>query len=201
MKKKFLIGCLALLPFAFVALIVSPCILGVLDAMWEDAKDYPGKPLFAKENHKIDVYGGTIAFGNSPQAVAVADEFFHELEAISGVFFTGGSKFTPATAGHFLTYCRVGPKGVVVLCQVPDLRGYEGKARDTLMTLAWSAAQSAALKAKVDPHLPLVVGLRGFGSYGPVMIGQMTGEPTTRNDDIDGRPRLYPYFIDSTPGD
>jgi hypothetical protein len=205
MKKKVLIGsligCLVLLPFAGIGVVLAPCIFGVLDALWEDSKNYPGKELFWKESGKIDVDTGKIAFGNSNQALAVATEFSLSVEAVADAFSTGQNGQAPPSAGHFLTYCRIGPKGVVILCHVPDSRGYNGRELTMFETTAWTLAQSAATKAGVDPHLPLVVGLRTFGTYGTVMIGKITGDPASRTEELDGRPRLYPYFIDSTPGD
>jgi hypothetical protein len=201
MKKKLLIGCLVLLPFACVGAILAPCIFGALDAVWEDSKDYPGKELFWKESSKIDVDGSKITFGNSEQAIAVANEFCLSLSAVSAVFSTRVSGQTPEVAGHFLTYCRIGPKGVVVLCHFPDSRVYSGREQTMFETTAWALAQSAATKANVDPRLPLVVGLRWFGTYGTVMIGKMNGSPESQTHELDGRPRLYPYFVDATPGD
>jgi hypothetical protein len=44
--------------------------------------------------------------------------------------------------------------------------------------------------------LKLAVGLRGFGSYGPVMEGAVNGIPKKLSmDDPDAVERLYPYFI------
>lgn len=200
--KKIIANTVVLALALGVVIWVGAFISGIVSAVLEDSKDYPGKALFEKEDHKIDVYGGTDAFGNSPEALAVAGAFSHELQVGCQGVFTGGSKFTPATAGHFLTYCRVTPDAVVILCQVPDLRGYRDDVLDALSTLAWALGQGAVKKANIGgDKTPLVVALRGFGSYGPIMEGTLTGDPTARIDGLMDKKQLYPYFIKPTAGD
>jgi hypothetical protein len=202
MKRRSLIGCLILLPFAIVGLILAYWIFGQIFAFWEDARDSPEKELFLKENDKIDFGTDQIALGNSKQAIAVADEFSQSLEAVSDAFSTGTNGQAPPPAPHFVTYCRIAPAGVVILCRVPDSRIYSRRVQTMFETTAWTLAQGAAKKGNVDQSLPLVVGLRCGGAYGTVLIGKMNGNPEAQGDDVlDSRRRLYPYFIGSTPGD
>jgi hypothetical protein len=167
---------------------------GMVKAALDDSKEYPGKTQFTAEASKINVYKDKEAFGNTPQAEEVAALFSTELKELCAISFVGGNKFKPATGGHFLTYCRITPTDVVILCHVPDLRGYQDKTRDLLSKIAWGCAQSALETKKIDSKLNLVVGLRGFGSYGPVMEGKGEGAPTISRDGVEEVKRIYPYF-------
>jgi len=190
---KRIVGNLVLLA---IAAWVCLFIYGFIHAALESSKNLPGKPEFEAANKQIDVYSKEAAFGNSEKAVAVANEFSDALQGTTSGLFTGGSRLTPATGGHFLTYCRLDDKSVVLLCQVPDLRGYKGKERDMLSTVAWALAQGTVKKMVPGEGLKLAVGLRGFGSYGPVMEGTSEGKETRFSmDDPDAVERLYPYFI------
>jgi len=202
--KKILSNCLAFgIGLAVLAVIgwIGLFIFGFVATIFEDSKDYPGKSQFESANKQIDVYDHTVAFGNTPDAVTYATEFSTELQALCGTLFTGGSKFTPATGGHFLTYCRVTPTELVFLCQVPDLRGYRDDVRDALAKVAWVAAQNVATAHKMDHEVSVVVGLRGFGSYGPIWEGKVGGDDATvKSDGLFEIKKLYPYFIPPEPG-
>ncbi len=119
------------------------------------------------------------------------------MKSMQSALFSGGSGRSFATGGEFLTYIKRTPNAVVVLCHVPELRNYkEEKTRNALAKIAWSAAQSATNKIHgVQPTDTLIVGLRGFGSYGPIWEGQVSGESTTKTDDLDEKKRFYPFFI------
>jgi hypothetical protein len=176
-------------------LLISPCLLGFLSAYLEDSKSYPGKVQFEAEDNKISVYANTAAFGNSTDAIKVAADFSEMLDAECKLIFRGGSTFTPATMGHLLTNCQVMTKGVVILCQVPDMRGYQDDVRDELAKLAWQAAQISAHSLKLPDETPLAVGLRGFGSYGTIWEGKLKGDPVVKSDGLTEKHRLYPYFV------
>jgi hypothetical protein len=179
-----------------IAVWIGLFVYGFIHAAWEGSRNLPGKKEFEQANTQIVVYSKQVAFGNSDKATALASEFSDGLAGMSSGVFTGGSTITPATNGHFLTYCRLDDSSVVFLCQVPDLRGYKDSVRGLLAKLAWAAASATTGKMIPGKNLKLAVGLRGFGSYGPVMEGAVNGIPKKLSmDDPDAVERLYPYFI------
>lgn len=170
---------------------------GFIKACHEDTKDYPGKAQFEAANQQIFVYKDTSAFGGTIEEKTMAEAFSSQLDAVCRATFSGGSKVNAATGGHFLTYCRSTPNSLVFLCHVPDMRGYRGDAREALTKLAWSIAKT---KVRGKQDIDLVVGLRGFGSYGPVLEGKANAtEPTNKGDGPDEVRRLYSYFAESAP--
>lgn len=200
MIKKIIANVIVFGILGAIVLWVGLFVFGFIYAIVDDARDFPGKAQFVVENKKITVFdGSTVTFGNSPEALTVAKNFSTQLSEMQSAFFTGGSKLNPATSGHFLTYCRMTPTQVIILCHVPDLRGYKDDVLDALAKLAWITAQSNIKSQNLDGNASLVVGLRGFGSYGSVWEGKVVGEPTAKEDGPYAEKRLYPYFIPSAP--
>jgi hypothetical protein len=112
------------------------------------------------------------------------------------LLFSGGSGKSFATNGEFITYVHHTDQAVVVLCHVPELRNYKDAAvRASLAELAWVNAQRAAAKLPgVTPAHILVVGLRGFASYGPIWEGPLSGEAVKKTDSSLERDRFHPFF-------
>ncbi len=96
-----------------------------------------------------------------------------------------------------MTYCRHNPDSVAFIVHVPELRNYkDAQAREALATLAWTTANQAAKELRFKAESPaIIVGLRGFGSYGPIWSGKLGGEPEVKTDEIDEVRRLYPFFV------
>jgi hypothetical protein len=86
---------------------------------------------------------------------------------------------------------------VAFIVHVPELRNYKDpKTREALAMLAWTAANQAAKELQFSTESPaMIVGLRGFGSYGPIWSGKRGGEPDVKTDEIDEVRRLYPFFV------
>jgi hypothetical protein len=79
---------------------------------------------------------------------------------------------------------------------MPELRNYrDAKAREALASLAWTVANQAVSELKFSTNSALIVGLRGFASYGPIWSGKRGGEPGQKTDDLNEKQRLYPYFL------
>lgn len=180
--------------FTFVIGIGLICLVGYCAS---DRKDYPGKPEFEAANALITTKGRGVAHGNSDAAKKVAEAFSKNTKSLQAVMFTGGSGFSLAAGGEFVTYCRHNPDAVVLLMHVPELRNYkDAKTREALAQLTWTTANLAAKEltfATKDPTL--IVGLRGFGSYGPIWSGKLGGQPEIKTDDLDEKRRLYPFFV------
>jgi hypothetical protein len=155
-----------------------------------------GKAEFETANKLIGVSSGDSAFGDSPTSQAAAVRFSKSMKTMQGMMFSGGSGRSLATKGEFLTYVRHTDQAVVVLCHVPELRNYkDASVRESLASLAWLNAQMAAATLPgVKPSHTLIVGLRGFASYGPIWEGPVSGEPVKKTDSGLERKRLHPFF-------
>lgn len=183
--------------FLAVVVWVGLFVFGLIKAGVEDRKEYPGKTEFEAANKLINVSSNGVAHGNTPEAKAAAAQFASSMKSMQSIAFTGSAGRMMATGGEFLTYIHQDEKGMVVLCHVPGLRKYKDKeTRDALATIAWTCAQGVAKSLPgLTGEKSLIVGLRGFASYGPIWEGTVRGEATTQTDDIDGRRRLYPFFV------
>jgi hypothetical protein len=179
--------------------VVGAVILGVLLVIGyfaSDRKDYPGKAEFEQVNSRITTSSEGVAHGDSEAARAAAEGFAKTMKTLQAALFTGGSGRSFATGGEFLTYLKHTTNAVVILCHVPELRNYKDeKTRAALATIAWSAGQAAAKKLSgVQDTDTLIIGLRGFASYGPIWEGTVAGAATKKTDDLDEKRRLYPFF-------
>ncbi len=172
-------------------------VLLVIGYCASDRKDYPGKAEFEVADQLIANKSTGTTHGNTPEAKAVAMRFSAQIKPLQAALFTGGSGNSLASGGEFLTYCRHNPDSVVFMVHVPELRNYKvAKTRESLGQLAWVVANASAKELKfADPTPTIIVGLRGFASYGPIWSGKLGGEPELKTDDLDEKRRLYPHFV------
>lgn len=176
------------------------CIVGLIGYCASDRKDYPGKTQFEVADGKIAFRQKNLptASGNTEAAQAAAAKFSAATKVLQGVMFKGGSGFSPASGGEFLTYLHHRPDSLVVLVHVPELRNYKDrKTRDALAAMVWNMAGAAAEDLKFGPEpAALLVGLRGFSSYGPIWSGKLGKDADTKTDDPDEKRRIYPFFAE-----
>jgi len=139
-----------------------------------------GEQEFDSADTQINSFQGTNAFGNSPQAVELANRFSEALKTRRAEMFTPGSKLEilDNTRGEFITFCELHTEECAFIVHVPQLRKYDKNvfedvdARKLLARLAWTTAQEVLKKQGADkPEMELAVGLRGISQYGPIMLG------------------------------
>lgn len=161
-----------------------------------DHKDYPGKSDFEKANEQINTNSRGPAHGNSDAAKEAAARFASAAKRLQEVMFTGGSGHSFASGGEFVTYCQHNSDSVAFMVHVPELRNYKDpKTREALALLAWRTANTAASGLTFASTNPaVIVGLRGFASYGPIWSGKLGCDPEVKTDDLDEKRRLYPFF-------
>jgi len=176
---------------------IGSAILITIGYFLSDRKDYPGKSEFEEVDSLITTGSGGAAHGDSEDTKKAAAEFSSAMKSMQANLFSGGNGRSFATGGEFLTYIKRAPNAVVVLCHVPELRNYKDEeTRESLSQIAWSVAKSAVAKINgIQPTDTLIVGLRGFGSYGPIWEGEFSGNPTKKTDEVDEQKRLYPFFL------
>ena len=139
----------------------------------------PGETAFQVASSRIFIFHGETAFGNTPDAKALAERHSRIMASLSEVMFTGGpSKGRPSLSDDkFLTYCERRPGRICFLVHVPALRSYQGEARSTLLKIAWTAAREVTKEARTPADLKLAVGLRGAVAYGATAMGMGEGTP------------------------
>ncbi len=201
---------------ALVALLVGGAIgIVVLNKILTafSGPDAPDRAAFKVADERIAFFRGEAAFGNTPEAQALARAFSSEMAALQELSFEGGadeSTRVSLTRGEFLTHCQVGPRGVCFLVHVPQLKRYKGDVREELLSLAWLAANAAARDLPGKGDRELAVALRGAVMYGATATGRLGAqEPTSRElaSSVSESP-LYPFFAPaaatvaagSTPG-
>jgi hypothetical protein len=185
-----------------IFIAIGLCIILLIGYFASDRKDYPGKAQFEKVDSLIRTSSGGVAYGDSDDTRAAASAFSTSMKTMQAALFSGGSGRSFATGGNFLTYVKRTPNAVVILCHVPELRNYkDATTRETLAKIAWSSGKAAATKIPgVTGSDTLIIGLRGFGSYGPIWEGTISGEATKKTDDLNEKKRLYPFFVEAGQG-
>lgn len=183
-----------------IKLAVTALVIGgifFVGYLASDKTEYPGKAEFAVVNDRLTVKGDTPVHGDSPETLSAAANFSAGMKKMQAMMFSGGSGKSFASGGEFLTYVVQKPGVVIVLCHVPELRNYKSaETRESLASLAWSMAQVATTGLPgVTKETKLMVGLRGFGSYGPIWEGKMDGEAVVKTDELDEVRRFYPHFV------
>ena len=139
----------------------------------------PTQDAFEAASRTIDVYSGQEAFGNTPEAQAMAQRFSQLMRAGDRVAFTGERGPTISQGqGRFLSYVELRQDAACFLVHVPELRSYDAESRSTLLEVAWMAAQEASRDLRRDRDRKLAVGLRGRLAYEAVAIGMGEGAPT-----------------------
>ena len=165
----------------------------------------PGEVAFREANRVIISGHGRAGFGNTPEAVALAQSFSTALKSVREEFFTKGKGdedlFTSITRSDFPTYCQLNSNSCVFLVHVPELRRFTTEAKQSLGLLAWQTAQATVKAGVHPPPARLVVGVKGELSYDPILIGQFVPAPHQAGEGIETRESglrsmnlFYPFF-------
>ncbi len=147
---------------------------------------HPGEAQFRAANEKIDIYRDGVAFGNCPNALAVATKFSAAFKKLRGVFFEGGKSTGLSVSHHeFLTWCELQETQCVFIVHVPELRRFTDSAKQSLGRVAWVTAQQClAAQGLGRPDMKVAVGLRGFALYDRVLIGHYAGGISSFTNDL-----------------
>jgi hypothetical protein len=153
----------------------------------------PGHTEFSRADDQIDSFQGTNAFGNSPEAVALARHFADAFKAARAQLFTPGFKreILDDTKGEFITYCELHREECAFIVHVPQLRHFDKDiteqvdARKMLAQTAWMTAQGVLkTHGAAKSRMELAVGLRGISQYGPIMLGYYEENAKTPEDGL-----------------
>jgi hypothetical protein len=167
-------------PVALASIWLLPSFVqGIAEARKADvADDNEGgdrSPLSIAESNILSASDGT-AHGNSPEAIALAEEFGTLMKKLREALFTEGKSKISITRGEFVTHCELRDGQCCFLVHVPDYRHFNDDAKESLEELAWMAAQRS-VQGKLQPGDRLAVGLKGVLLYGSVQVGTVAAAP------------------------
>jgi hypothetical protein len=164
----------------------------------------PGQTAFDNANRQIISGREGVAFGNTSEARALAQEYSKTLKILRETLFTERNKNAFSIAkGEFLTYCHLDRDHCVFLVHVPELRHFVSDAKGSLADLAWMNAQSIIQTKLVHPPRTLALSVKGVLLYDSILIGDYVSEPTnapggdgikTHSSGLNGMMLLYPLF-------
>jgi hypothetical protein len=163
---------------------------------------HPGEAAFREANRKIIANRGTMAFGNTPEAITLARDYLRSLKILREGFFSEGKKNAYSVSkGEFLTFCQWNSNSCVFLVHVPELRRFTREAKESLTELAWINAQSVLNAGTTQPPSTVAVGVKGAMLYEAIWIGDFVpdsqgevGGVKTRGSGIQGTKLLFPFF-------
>lgn len=133
-----------------------------------------------------------IAFGNTEEAKALAEDFSTQMQTLRDAAFTKGEKAFLSHNDNFVTHCELHKDRCVFLVQVPSYRKFEDDAKKDLAKLAWLVALKT-VGGTLDEGDKLAVGMRGSFLYGAVMIGPVGDVDRTPFQGTKKDP-LIPFF-------
>ena len=204
LMKLFRAGLIGI-PVLLVALISG--LAAIPSGTGSRSSNTPGKAAFTEANRLITRNEGSIAFGNTPEGIAIASDFSRSMKSLQALGFKGGRENGYSASKHeFLTYCDLRPTQCIILVHVPELRRYTAEAKDTLCNLCWMRVQAALRNQKAGTNgMKVVIGVRGIAIYDRVMTGTYVAEATEGNDGLASSARyseelLYSYFDDAQKG-
>jgi hypothetical protein len=143
------------------------------------------------------MFHGETAFGNTPDAKALAEQHSRVMTSLSKVVFTGGPKGGLSLSDDkFLTYCERRPGRICFLVHVPALRSYHGEARDALLKIAWVAAKQVTRK-RARPRISSSRSGAGERSpTAPPRWGWGRGAPVNHVAEVLDEKPLYEFFLE-----
>jgi hypothetical protein len=168
----------------------------------------PGKEEYCAANENISA-GGSIASGNSSEALALAGQMSKAMKAIreQSIQKSNRSSFLDSH-DDFKTYCDLRPGQCVLLVHVPELRRFTSDAQILMGDMAWMAAQVLLKNNGLGkPDLRLAVGLRGISAYDRVLLGTYLPEATEEKTGVsqvkegfECEQELYAWFAPAPDG-
>ena len=149
-------------------------------------------PLVEAERMIMSSKDGKIGYGNSPEAVAIAESFAEQMKAMREVMFSqASSSGISLSDGNFLTYCELDDDSCAILVHVPKLRKFDDEAKDLMCDLAWTVANITLASHEVKQDINLAVGVRGAILYERKLYGKYPDE--SGEDDDPNYTETSPY--------
>jgi hypothetical protein len=164
----------------------------------------PGEEELSQVEQQIVSVSNGDAQGNSPEAIALAKNFSDKMKTLREAFFTEEQKKGISLSdGEFITWCQLQEGKCAFVVHIPSYRKFDDDAKETLETLAWTAAQQA-VRGTVAEGNDLAVGMKGILLWGDVKVGKVIAEESEDQgivDHSDDEELLYPFFIPPSPRD
>lgn len=186
------------LSLALTSLFLLVAVLGERPA----APRIPQAAAFERANEQLLAFTGQEAFGNTPEAVALAERFARILRAMREIAFTKGRRegALSLTQGRFLTYCELRQGSICFLVHVPEFKNYTADAKRALLDIAWTCARQVTAETRASGELRIGIGLRGILMYGAAATGMGSGEKpeAVELDAPIDEARFHPFFRGSS---
>lgn len=195
MKKGCLIAVGSVIALAFAGIIT----IWILADQYEKQPKKPGEAeLWAAESF-IRAYEGSEASGNTPEAVAFAEQFSRSLRVSRQFMFTEGKAGSMSLSkGRFLTYCFLREDSAAIVVHVPELRRYADDAKLSLEELAWGLATGYATAHHPDIK-KLALGVKGSLNYSAILTGRVNERDPLKGIEVrhptTSSQVLWPFFL------
>ncbi|MBK1792454.1 hypothetical protein [Persicirhabdus sediminis] len=192
MKK----GCLFIVVAAIIA-FVGLIVVGLIFGDSEPREMQPGQAELERAESAIAVFKDQVGYGNTEQAVTLANGFGSDMKSMRELLFTEAKKKgISSSKGNFITYCSLSEDSACFVVHAPKLRKFTDEAKDSLAELAWLAANKQLHEHDLQVE-NLAVAMKGIALYSMVYTGTMDQE-----ESLDGianrgsdKKDLWPYFI------
>jgi hypothetical protein len=124
------------------------------------------------------------------------------MKTLREVFFSEEKrKGISLSDGEFITWCELREGQCAFIVHVPSYRKFTEDAKDSLETLAWTAAQQT-VRDTLEEGDELAVGMKGVVLWGDVRVGTVVGQDS-EGDGIEQQGKdeaiLYPFFVSPEP--
>ena len=195
MKKGCLIAVGSVIALALAGIVT----IWVLADQYEKQPKKPGEAELWAAERFIDAYEGSEASGNTPEAVAFAEQFSRSLRVSRQFMFSEGKAGSMSLSkGRFLTYCFLREDSAAIVVHVPELRRYTDDAKLSLEELAWGLATGYAAAHHPDIQ-KLALGVKGALNYSAILTGHVNDKEPLKG--IEARhpstssKALWPFFL------
>ncbi len=200
----------------YPAAVISGFFLGLLVFSMSSSQVPPPAPLAtvvtstageteleaAEKKIASDRYGA--AHGNSPAAIALAEQFNKRMLAQRDALATEDSTLgIVAEGGTFITWCELRDGRCAFITHVPLYRDYNSAGKGKIEKVAWTTAQEV-VRGTVAEGADLAVGTKGILLWGHIMIGKTVAENSSETGLLtspgeEDYELLFPFFAPLKP--
>jgi hypothetical protein len=166
-----------------IGVILALAIVGLY--FWQKNATLQISKLGEAEKTLFAQTGGKAGFGNTPEAVSLAEKLAASME-LSAASMPDKPTGLSIEGDKFLVYAWLTDHSAAFLVTVPNLRKYSDESRKKLIATAWTNAQQAMQQAGASSSLKLAVATRGALAYDNIWSGK-AAIGTTQDKEITER--------------
>lgn len=159
----------------------------------DDGKESAAASPRVKAARSISTSSEKTAYGNSPEAVQLAEACSKILGGLHGIAFESKKAGSPDKT-RYMVHCELHEKTCAFLICVPQYRKFTDEAKTSLEEIAWTSARGL-MKDRKDAgggEMDLCVALKGVVMFGSVMTGKSgMDQPAARSKDEKEMDRFF----------